>query len=97
VVEVRARAHTAIPADVDPIGVILTRVGLHPHTVESIALRKATLAVISTEGDMADADLWALGKDALGLLDAFGAHRRAGRYSARELEIYGDRLRGVTA
>jgi len=31
----------------DPIGLI-SRVGLHPHTLESTALRKPTLAVIST-------------------------------------------------
>lgn len=46
---------------------------------------------------LSDADLWALGTDALGLLNAFAAYRLTGRYSARELEIYADRLRGVTA
>lgn len=46
---------------------------------------------------MLENDLWALGADALGLLDAFAAQRLTGRYSVRELEIYGDRLRGVTA
>jgi hypothetical protein len=90
--EVRVRARTPIPADVDPIGIILTRVGVNPHTVESNALRNATLAVIATEGKMSDNDLWALGADALGLLDPFAAYRLAGRYSARELEIYGDSL-----
>jgi hypothetical protein len=95
--EIRTRARTPIPADVDPIGIILTRVRLHPHAVESQALRKATLAVIATEGDMIDADLWALGRDALGLLDAIAAYRLTGRYSARELEICAERLRGVAA
>lgn len=90
--EVRTRARTAIPDDIDPIGIILTRVGMNPLTAESRALRKATLAVIATEGDMAEADLWALGKDALGLLDAFALARLTRRYNARELEIFGERL-----
>jgi hypothetical protein len=90
--EVRTRTRTPIPADADPIGIILTRVGVNPHTVESQALRKATLAVIATEGDMLKNDLWALGADALGLLDAFAAYRLTGRYSARELDVYADKL-----
>jgi hypothetical protein len=92
--EVGARARTPIPADVDPVGIILTRVGVNPHTIESTALWKATLAVIATEGDMGDADLWALSKDALALLDAFARTRLSGRYTALELQIYGQRLRG---
>jgi hypothetical protein len=92
---VRTRARTPIPEDLDPIGLILTRVGVHPHTVESKALRKATFAVIATEGDMAETDLWALGADALGLLDAFALQQLTDRYSAPELEVYANRMRGV--
>jgi hypothetical protein len=75
--EVSTRARATTPADVDPIGIILTRLGVNPNTIESRALRKATLAVIATEGAMSDKDIWALGTDALALPDAFAtaAHR----------------------
>jgi hypothetical protein len=62
---------------------------------EARALRKATLAVIDTHADMTEADLWALGKDALGLLDAFIEYRIEGRYKQVELEIIAGRLRAA--
>ena len=43
---VRKRTRTTVPDDIDPIGVILARVGLHPHTPESRALAKACMAVV---------------------------------------------------
>jgi hypothetical protein len=46
-----------LTAEVDPIGIILARVGTNPHTIESRALRKAMCAVIATEDHMAEADL----------------------------------------
>jgi hypothetical protein len=55
--EVRMRNGTPIPAEVDPIGIILARVGTNPHTIESRALRKVMCAVIATEDHMAEADL----------------------------------------
>ena len=93
--EVRARLRTPIPEDLDPIAIILSRVSFNPHTVESRSLRKATLAVIATEGHLAESDIWALGKDALGLLDAFAARRFTGRYSAAELRVFVERLHGT--
>jgi hypothetical protein len=44
---------------------------------------------------MTEADLWALGKDALGLLDAFIEYRIEGRYKQVELEIIAGRLRAA--
>jgi hypothetical protein len=92
--EIRVRDGTMIPEDLDPIGIILTRISMNPHSVESRALRKATLAVIATEGHMTEADLWALGKDALGLLDALAVERLTARYRPRDLEAIAGRLRG---
>jgi len=90
--EVRVRTRTQIPEDIDPVGLIMSRVSINPHTPESKALRKATRAVIATEGDMTEADLWALGQDALGLLDAFAEQRLTGRYRAPDLEMIDRRL-----
>jgi hypothetical protein len=64
------------------------------YTAETRALRKATLAVIDTQADMAEADLWALGKNALALLDAFIEYRIEGRYDQVQLGISAGRLRG---
>jgi hypothetical protein len=44
---------------------------------------------------MTEADLWALGKDALELLDAFIEYRIEGRYKQVELEIIAGRLRAA--
>ena len=77
----------------DPIGLILSRLAVNPHTAEARALRRAMLAVIATDQEMADADVWALGKDARGLLDAFAAYRLGGRYKQAELEVIAGRLR----
>jgi hypothetical protein len=75
------RTRITIPPEIDPVGIILARVGMHPNTPQSRALTKATLvAVIATEGEMTEADLWALSQDALGLLDAFAADRVSGRF-----------------
>ena len=55
-------------------------------------LRKATLAVIATNGDMSESDLWALSQDAFGLLDAFAEYRVTGRYRQQDLEIVAGKL-----
>ena len=81
-----------MPPEVDPIGIILARVGLYRHTAECRALRKATLATIATEGEMPDSDFWALGQDALVLLDAFAYGRENGRYRPQDLEVFAARL-----
>ena len=93
-IEVNSRTRNAVPSDIDPIGIILTRVGLHPHNVESRALRKATLATIAHEGEMSDSDLWALGQDALVLLDSFADCLEHGRYRPQDLKAYSAKLSG---
>ena len=61
-------------------------------TAEARALRKVTLAVIDTQAHMTEADLWALNKDALALLDAFIEYRLTGRHKQVELDIIASRL-----
>lgn len=79
--EVRKRVRTTIDPEIDPLGIILARINLNPHTPQSRALAKAAIAVSATEGDMTEADLWALGQDALALLDAFAMCRLTKRYT----------------
>jgi len=90
--EVSKRTHGTLPSGVDPIAAILTRVRVDPDTAESRALRKATLAVIATKGEMSKFDLWALGQDALALLDAFVNSIHSARYPRSELDIFATRL-----
>ena len=89
---VRVRRSTPIPPEIEPLGVILARTGLHPDTPESKALTKAVLAIIRTEGEMAETDLWALSQDALGLLDEFAERRTSGWYSSEELVSHESRF-----
>ena len=65
---------------------------MNPNTSGSKALRKATLAVIATKGDMTESDLWALSQDALGLLDAFAEYRMTGRYRQQDLDVVASKL-----
>jgi hypothetical protein len=95
--EAHRRTRVPIPDDVDPIGVIMARVGMHPYTPESRALAKACFAVIAMEGEMSEADLWALSADALALLDRFAVEFLAKRYPAKELEVIAKRLRNSIA
>ena len=83
--EVHVRNRTQSPVEVDPIGIILGRVGLHPNTAEARALTKATLALIARDGELPKADLWALSQDALGLLDAFAFDLLSVRYREQDL------------
>lgn len=92
---VRKRSRTAIPDDIDPIGIILARVALHPHTPESRALVKACLAVIAGEGSLTELDLWALSSDALGLLDKFAVERLSNRYKTDDLATVSRKLREI--
>jgi hypothetical protein len=62
-----------------------------------IFLKREGHALISSEGDMTEADLWALSKDALGLLDAFALERLTARYRPQNLDAIAAKLRGVTA
>ena len=91
--EVHVRNRTQIPTEIDPIGIILGRIGLHPNTPESRELTKATVAIIARDGDMAESDLWALSQDALGLLDAFASDLLSARYREQDLVTISKRLK----
>lgn len=91
--EVRIRMRTSIPEGRDPIRLILSQLADNGHTLEARALRKTVLAVIDTYADVTDADLWALGTDALGLLDAFATYRFTGLYKQVELDTIARKLR----
>ena len=89
---VRLRRRATLASGTDPLRAILVRTSLHPNTPESKALTKAALAIIRTEGEMAEADLCSLGQDALGLLDEFAERRMSGSYSSEELVAFETRL-----
>lgn len=84
--EVRRRVRVGIAPEIDPLGIILARINVNPYTPQSRALAKAAIAVATTEGDMTEADLWALSQDALALLDAFAMRRLTNKYEREMLE-----------
>jgi len=90
--ELHRRVRRTIPDEIDPIGIILTRVGLHPHTPESKALVKGCLAVIDREGTMSETDLLSLSGDAVALLDRFAIERLANRYRDEDLATVAKKL-----
>ena len=90
--EVNRRTRNAIPPETDPMDTILTRVGLNPNTLESRALRKATLAAIAARGEMSESDLWALSQDALVLLGTFADCCYRSRYRRDDLETFASKL-----
>ncbi len=93
--EVRKRSRQRIPDEIDPLGVLFSRVAMNRYNTEGRALGKAALAVITAEGEMTEADLWALGQDALGMLDAFAARRLAGGYALALLNAVGAKLKTI--
>ena len=93
-VEVNRLTRNAMPPDIDPIGVIPERVRWNPYTLESRTLKKATLATITTHGEMSESDLWALSRDSLVLLDAFADCLEHGRYRRQDIETFATKLRG---
>ena len=95
--ELRIRAGTPVPDDLDPIGLILSRVSVNPHTTESKALRKATLAVIAGEGEMTTPTCRHSGRDARGLLDAFAVERLTARYRTADLAMVAEKFRGAVS
>lgn len=88
----RAKGGTLIPHEVEPLLVILTRVGMNRHSVESQALIRACLAVIAEDGDLVESDLWALGRDARGLLNTFADRRQSPTYDHVYLDTLGRRI-----
>lgn len=68
--------------DADPLQAILRRLVLHPGTPISLALRKASLAVLADAGTLTSEDLWRLDANAISLLDHLAEWQEAGRYRA---------------
>ena len=69
-VEIRRRARTLPPPHVDPLQMIHQRCHAAPETLENKTLMRIARAIEEGRGDFDDADIWALGQEALGLLDA---------------------------
>ncbi len=82
---------TPIPEELDPLPLIITRIGMNRYTLESQALLRVCLAVVETEGEMVESDLWALGSDARGSLNAF-AIRRMLEYGQDSLDMLARKL-----
>ncbi len=83
---------TLIPDELDPLPLIITRIGVNRYTLESQALLRVCLAVVDTEGEMVESDLWALGSDARGLLNAFAMRRMLGKYGQDSLDMLARKL-----
>ncbi len=92
--QVQLMGGTAISPEHDPLLLILRRVGMNRYTLESQALLRVCLAVVATAGKMVESDLWALGSDARGLLNAFAVRRSYGEYEQTALEMLAKRLNG---
>jgi hypothetical protein len=87
--QAQMKGGTAIPSELDPLPLIITRVGMNRYSVESKALIRVCLAVIASDKDwgMVESDLWALGSEARGLLNAFAVRRVSGEYQQSELDM----------
>lgn len=94
-VEVRKRSRTELMPEIDALGVLLARVAMNRYNGEGRALARAAIAVVHEDREIPEADLWALGRDALGMLDAFAAKRQANGYALELLDIVADRLRAL--
>ena len=69
-VETRRRSRTLPAPHVDPLQAIYPRCQVNPETLENKTLMRIARAIEEGRGDFVDADVWALGQEALGLLDA---------------------------
>jgi len=69
-VEIRRRSRSLPPPHVDPRQAIHERCRAAPETLENKTLRRVARAIEERRGDFDDADMWALGQESLGLLDA---------------------------
>jgi len=90
--QARNKGGTTVPGDLDPLPLILTRVGLNRYSVKAQVLLRASLAVIACDDDLVESDSWALGADSRGLLNTLAARRAAGRYEQSYLETLARRL-----
>jgi hypothetical protein len=87
------RGFTPIAAELDPLVLILTRVGINRYSVESQALIRACRAVVAVDGEMVEPDLWALRADSRGLLHEFSVRRFLGKYPKAELDLLERKLK----
>jgi hypothetical protein len=69
-VEIRRRARVLPAFDVDPLQEISRRCAEAPHTPDARTLAKITIAIGNRSGQFDDREIWLLGPEALGLLDA---------------------------
>ena len=70
-VEIRRRARVLPARDVDPLQEIMLRIGKAPSTPENRTLLKIAAAAISRREEyFNENDIWSLGQEALGLLNA---------------------------
>lgn len=69
-VEIRRRARVLLPLNVDPLQEIMRRFAQAPDTPENRTLVKIATAIGNRSGGFNDQEIWSLGPEALGLLDA---------------------------
>lgn len=94
----RARRRAPLPpAEVDPVGLILARVGFAHGSAESRALARASAAVLRGTGQLSEGDLWALSQDALALFDALVWRHEAAAYDSEAIVVYVTRLDAAAA
>ena len=74
-VEIRRRARVPPLPHVDPWQAIRLRCAAQPDTLENQTLIRISNAIREGAGDFDEADIWTLGQEALGLLDALIAPR----------------------
>jgi len=77
-VEIRRRARTLPAPHIDPLQAIHERCRAAPETLENRTLLRIARAIEQTRGDFDDVDIWALGQEALGPLDAMVERRIGG-------------------
>jgi hypothetical protein len=74
-VEIRRRARTLPAPHVEPLQAIHERCRAAPETLENRTLMRIARAIQETRGNFDNADIWALGQEALWLLDALVERR----------------------
>ena len=92
--EISVRARGTDRLTWDPVNAILSAVlAGGPSYNERVALAKACLAIIDCQGEISDADLWAIRGDSLLLIDKFAAERLRLRYAREDLDFIATQLK----
>jgi len=78
IVDARMKGGTPVPDELDPMPLFITRIRVSRYSAESQAFLRTCLAAVDAEREMYAPDLWALGNDARGLLNA--KRRLEGKY-----------------